>query len=298
MRLASRLGRPTGQGGYALIFALAVMVVVLIIGLRFLAVVHSRQKTTGNEKNALQAVLLADAGLERAARELSQDVTWNGSFTGEPLAGGTYSAQLTGWGTDYAIVESQGTFRDVTRRRVGFVYTPDLSGSAHVWASRYGAGPDEWQQKENLIDGADGETGSYAWHTLGEANNQMSLAGFDSDLRSVPVTKVEIVISGYVDRYVLWWDRLQVSWRLQESGESGQWHTWPRSDLLEHRGSGSTGRMYLDVTDDPPPGGWHWQHFAPGTDLELRFTSSGLRFTRVKLFLDCVGFQVTWGTGP
>ena len=61
-----------GEAGYALIFALGVMSILLVIGLRFLAVVQARQMTTNNEKQAIQAALLADAGVARAAYELSQ----------------------------------------------------------------------------------------------------------------------------------------------------------------------------------------------------------------------------------
>lgn len=332
MERTIKQGHRRRDGGYALIFALAVMVVVLIIGLRFLAVVHSRQKTTNNEKDALQAVLLANAGIERAARELSQDMTWSGSFSDEPLAGGTYSAHVAGQGTNYVIVQAAGTFRDVTRRRIAYVYTPDSSGSVHVWGSCYGSSANEWDDVENLIDSADGETDAYSSHDLGDDGNAMSLAVFDSDVRSVPISQVEIVVSGYVSRQPRGNQSLEVRWVLTGSGETGQWQEWTRNDLEDHVGQQRAGRMYLDVTDDPPSGGWHWGHFRPGTDLELQFRSSGsatilepveegaelelfsfrsrgrgrVRPPRrprpwprpsrtVTLYVDCAGFRVTWG---
>jgi Tfp pilus assembly protein PilX len=328
MRRTVNTARRRREGGYALVFALTVMVVILVIGLRFLAVVHSRQKTTNNEKDALQAVLLADAGIERAACELSQDMTWRGSFSEESLAGGTYSAHVTAQGTDYVVVQSEGAFRDVIRRRIAYVYTPESSGSVHTWASCYGTGTNDWNDMENLIDCADGETGTYAYHQMGAANSQMSLAGFCSDLRSVPDLKVEIVISGYTDNRARSSDALNVRWVLPTSEQSGRWHRWPSNELTQHVGARNTGRMYLDVTDDPPSGGWHWGHFGPGADLELEFESSGSvavvepveaelqtlgqrsgrggrdpfsRGTRprpqrtVTLYVDCAGFRVTWG---
>ncbi len=289
--------RPRGEGGYALVFALAVMLVILAVGMRFLAVVHSRHKVSDNEKTALQATLIADAGLERVVRELSQDMSWNGSFSDVPFAGGTYSASVTSRESGYVVVAAQGTFGTVTRQRVAHVYTPTDSGSLHIWASHYGTGTNEWQDEQNLIDSAEGESGWYAHHRLGEGADQMSLAGLGSDVRAVPITKVEIVISGYVsddpdDDY------LRVQWHFSVSAATGQWHIWPNDELDDHEGIENTGRMYLDVTDDPPPGGWHWEQFYHGTDLELRLASVKVGDDdKVELYVDCAGFRVTWDTG-
>jgi hypothetical protein len=286
-----------GEGGYALVFALAVMLVVLIIGLRYLAVVHSRQKVTNNEKDALQASLVADAGIERAVRQLSLDMGWDGSYSSLPFAGGTYSASVTGRTASYVAVSAEGTYRGVTRRRTARVYTPDSSGTVRLWGSCYGTGANEWKDKEDLVDSADGEMSTHSYHKLGEGADQMSLTGFGSDIRSAAIVKVEVVISGYVSQNV-YDDNLYVQWQLPGLGASGVWHNWPESDLDAHVGSWNAGRMYLDITADAPSGGWQWQHFYHGTDIELRFCSVRVYTDdNVYLYVDCAGFRVTWDTG-
>lgn len=297
MRRASARGGLRGEGGYALVFALAVMLVVLIVGMRYLAVVHSRQKVSNNEKDALQALLAADAGIERAARELSLDMSWNGSYSSLPLGGGSYSVSITGRSAGYVEVAAKGTYRGVTMGRMARVYTPDSSGIAQLWGGCYGTGTNEWKDEENLVDSADGETGTYSYHKLGEGADQMSLGGFGSDIRSAPITKVELVISGYVshdpDN-----DYLRAQWCLPGLGASGVWHAWPQSELSAHDAFWLAGRMYLDVTADAPSGGWRWQHFYHGTDLELRFSSARINEDdSVILYVDCAGFRVTWDTG-
>jgi len=297
MRRTSTRRGLRGEGGYALVFALAVMLVILIVGMRYLAVAHSRQKVTNNEKNALQASLVADAGIERAVRELSLDMSWNGGYSDVPLGGGTYSASITGRSAGHVEVTARGTYRGVTRDRVARVYTPASSGIAQLWGACYGTGTNEWRDKEDLVDSADGETDTYSYHKLGEGADQMSLGGFGSDIRSAPITRVEVVISGYVSHDPEN-DYLRAQWHLPGLGASGLWHAWPQSDLDAHDAFWRAGRMYLDVTDDPPPGGWKWQHFYHGTDLELRFSSARINEDdSVILYVDCAGFRVTWDTG-
>jgi len=249
---------------------------------------------TNNEKNALQASLVADAGLERTVRQLSLDMSWDGSYSGLPLGGGSYWASITDRTAGYVEVTAEGIYRGVTRRRLARVYTPASSGVAQLWGSCYGTGTNEWKDEENLVDSADGETGTYSYHKLGEGSDQMSLSGFGSDIRSAPIKKVEVAISGYVSQNV-YNDDLRVQWSLPGMGAAGPWHTWPESDLDDHDESWKAGRMYLDVTDDPPPGGWQWQHFYHGTDLELRFSSVRVNLDdNVYLLVDCAGFRVTW----
>ncbi|MBN1918207.1 MAG: hypothetical protein JW889_09875 [Verrucomicrobia bacterium] len=283
-----------GERGYALIFSLGVMVVLLTVGLRFLAVIHSRQKTTDNEKKAIQACLLADSAVERAVRDLSENASWNGGYSALPLADGTYSVAVTNRGAGYVMVRAEGAFGGTTRARTACVYTPGGSGQTTIWAHSYGTGLLEWKDKERLIDRTDGENGMYANHKLGEDADQMSLGGFGSDIRSATITKVEIVLSGYTGQSVVD-DRLLVQWYLSASAAAGQWLIWPESDLDSHVYSPNTGRMVLDVTDYPPPGGWQWRHFYHGTDLELRFASlKVLLDDGVYLYVDCAGFRVTW----
>ncbi len=297
MRRASTTRGLRGEGGYALVFALAVMLVILIVGMRYLAVVHSRQKVTNNEKDALQASLVADAGIEHAVRQLSLDMSWNGSYSDLPLGGGTYSASITDRSAGYVEVTAKGVYRGVTRRRLARVYTPASLGVAQLWGNCYGTGSNEWKDKENLVDSADGETGTYSYHKLGEGADQMSLSGFGSDIRSAPITKVEVVISGYVSKR-LKDDYLKVCWNLAAMGASGQDHIWPVDAFDLHDDFYSAGRVYLDVTDDPPPGGWQWQHFYHGTDIELRFSSAVVSSDDKRyLYVDCAGFRVTWDTG-
>ena len=285
------------DGGYALIFALAVMLVVLIIGFRFIAVVHSRQQCTNTETDALQAALIADGGLERVARELSQDMSWSGTFTDLPLAGGTYTAGVSGQGAGYVTVSSQGTYRSITIERTARVYTPSGSGTVHIWGSSFGTGDNEWHDKANLIDWGLGESDAYANHKLGEGADQMSLAGFGSDIRSATITKVEVVISGYVDTAPVD-DHLQVNWHLAGSATTGPLEVWDNGvldDLLLYE---NRGRIYLDITSDSPAGGWQWRHFYHGTDLELRFASFKVGDDdHVNLYVDCAGFRVTWDAG-
>jgi len=283
------------ESGYVLVFAMAVMLVVLTVGMRFLAVVHSRHQVSDNEKTGMQALLIADAGIQRVAQELSQDMTWNGSFRNQPFAGGTYTASITSRSRDHVVCQCEGTFGGVTRRRAACIYGIDNFGNVSIWASCYGTGQNRWDHKDRLIDSADGETETYASHRLGENHDEMSLAGVDSDLRGIQISKVEIVISGYTDKRV-GDDYLEVRWRLDESGTDGQWHVWPDSDLAKHKDEHHAGRMYLDVTNDAPPGGWRWEHFGHGTDLELRFASTKVGHNdKVKLYVDCAGFRVTWG---
>jgi hypothetical protein len=194
------------------------------------------------------------------------------------------------------LAQTEGTLGTVTRSRTGYIYTPAGSGVADLWGSTYGTGLNEWDAWENLFDSAEGETGTYAFHRLGRAKDQMSLAGFGSDVRAVAISKVEVIISGYIDNKVPTNDYFTVQWRLGTSGEVGQLHVWPQADLAAHYGVGATGPMYLDVTGDPPPGGWRWEHFFHGTDVELLLASAKVGASdKVDLYVDCAGFRVTWG---
>lgn len=295
MRRTRQAERAWPERGYALVFALAVMLVILVVGMRFMAVAYTRHLVSDNDKTALQAVLTADAGLQQVVRQLSLNMTWNGSYSNVAFAGGTYSASIADRGSGWVQVTAEGTYRGVTRRRGTMVYTFSGGGSTHVWASCYGTGTNQWTNMSQLIDYAGGEQSTYASHKLGESANQQSLTGFGRDLYSVPITKVEIVISGYVSQAPTD-DYLLVRWQLPTMGAAGSWTVWPSSDLAAHVGSSQTGRMYLDVTGNPPPGGWSWPLFYHGTDLELRFASVKVGTDdNVNLYVDCAGFRVTWG---
>jgi Tfp pilus assembly protein PilX len=295
MRRMSWAKRARADGGYALVFALAVMLVLLVVGMRFMAVAYSRHLISDNDKIALQAVLTADAGLQQVVRQLSQDMTWNGSYTNVAFAGGTYSASIASRGSGYVEVTAEGTYRGVTRRRGTYVYTFS-GGNTITWGAGYGTGTNQWKNMSNLVDYAWGEQATYAYHKLGESANQMSLTGFGRDLYSVPIIKVEIVISGYVSQAPSN-DYLMVRWQLPTMGAAGSWTAWPSSDLAAHVGSSQAGRMYLDVTGNPPPGGWNWTLFYHGSDLELRFASVRVSGDDgVYLYVDCAGFRVTWGS--
>lgn len=283
------------ERGYALIFALGAMLVMLIVGLRFLAVVHLRQLTSDNEKAALQASLLADAGVARAAYELSQDMTWAAGYTDLALGDGTYSVAVTGSGADYVQVTATGSFRGTTRTRVAKVYTPAPSGTTILWGAYYGSGNIEWADPQRVIDSADGENDSFAYHLMGDpAQNEMSVAAFGSDIRGAAITKVEIVISGYISQKTNK-QSLLVAWHLAGSAATGTWHEWNTKELDGASGYDARGRLSLDVTKDPPPGGWQWRHFYHGTDLELwLMTQSSGSSKQVWMYLDCVGFRVSW----
>ena len=284
-----------GEAGYALIFALGVMSILLVIGLRFLAVVQARQMTTNNEKQAIQAALLADAGVARAAYELSQSMKWKAGCTGVPLGGGTYSVAVTGTGTGSVEVMATGSFEGTTRARKAYVYTPAGSGTTILWGGYYGSGHIEWSEPEHLIDCADGENDLFAYHPMGESTrNEMSVGGFGSDIRAVAIKKVEVVISGYINQKI---DKqsLLATWYWAGSGTIGPWCTWDKGKLDEHSGYDKRGRMYLDITNSPPPGGWQWRHFYHGTDLELRFmTQDAGSSSVVWMCLDSVGLRVEW----
>jgi Tfp pilus assembly protein PilX len=296
MRRTRQAERAWPERGYALVFALAVTLVILVVGMRFMAVAYTRHLVSDNDKTALQAVLTADAGLQQVVRQLSLDMNWNGSFTDVAFAGGTYSASIAGRGSGWVQVTAEGTYRGVTRRRGTTVYTYSSSGSGLLWAGCYGTGTNQWKNMSNLVDYAWGEQGAYAYHKLGESADEQSLAGFGRDLYSVPITKVEIVISGYVSQ-TPFNDYLLVRWQLPTMGAAGSWTVWPSSDLASHVGSARAGRMYLDVTSNPPPGGWNWALFYHGTDLELRFASVRvLTDDGTYLYVDCAGFRVTWGS--
>jgi len=284
-----------GERGYALIFALGAMLVMLIVGLRFLAVVHLRQLTSDNEKAALQASLLADAGVARAAYELSQDMTWAAGYTDLALGDGTYSVAVTGSGADYVQVTATGSFRGTTRTRVAKVYTPAPSGTTILWGAYYGSTNIEWTTPESLIDFVDGENDLFAQHLMGEpAQNEMSVAAFGSDIRGAAITKVEIVISGYISQKTNK-QSLLVAWHLAGSGTTGPWCQWDTAALNACSPYNKRGRMYLDITNRAPAGGWQWRHFYHGTDLELwLMTQSSGSAKPVRMFLDCAGFRVSW----
>jgi Tfp pilus assembly protein PilX len=129
------------EEGVALISSVLIMMIFMAIGAVFIAVMSTDLKIASNQKRSAQALWIAEAGLQRALRELDQDfestMNWADGSLGEPQStafysflssqsagGGAYTIELkniasntagTKWWRDRIVVKVTGTIKGAKR---------------------------------------------------------------------------------------------------------------------------------------------------------------------------------------
>ncbi len=286
----------SSQSGAVLLFALGVMLILFIIGMRFLSVTASRQMVSNNQKDSLQAQLIAEAGIADALHELEKDRNWRAGFGNKVFAGGTYSVSIKGSiSADVVELTSQSSFKNCGKSIYVNVTLPPQNGEVTVWATAEGTGPNEWHDRPRCYDSISGPNGQFAKHKIAESGeNEMTLTGPRQEKIQVKITKLEIVFYGYLDKKLID-DYQMIRWETPKTGENGTYHNLGQAELSDIVGWGNEDYVYVDVTADAPSGGWKWSHFSENSDLQLRFESVQVHGRDpVTLFVDCAGFRISW----
>lgn len=80
---------------------------ILIIG--FLQLSLADLQIVRNHHYSLRALYIAEAGVEDAMYELTQDKNWNDGFTNKAFAGETYTVTITAIDSKTKVIDSAGT---------------------------------------------------------------------------------------------------------------------------------------------------------------------------------------------
>jgi Tfp pilus assembly protein PilX len=101
------------QQGVALIIALIVMTTLSVLVIASLEMLTTNVQISTNHTHELQALYVAEAGVEDAISELRADSGWNAGFTDKEFPTGTgnsYTVSVTG--TSPKVIRSTGTVGD------------------------------------------------------------------------------------------------------------------------------------------------------------------------------------------
>ncbi|MFQ5962079.1 MAG: PilX N-terminal domain-containing pilus assembly protein [Candidatus Methylomirabilales bacterium] len=181
----------SAERGIALVTVLLFMAVLVLLGTAFLTLSSTETQIAFNERSAVQAFFLAEAGANKAISQLNADATYTGE-TDSPLGAGTFTVTVD------AIPTPAGSF---DRKRVAsFGYVPNSTapgamarvevvverGSPFRWAA-FGRNGVEFAT-EGLTDSYDSETGTYDASNAGAGGD----IGSNSDVN----LKKDVTIGG------------------------------------------------------------------------------------------------------
>lgn len=86
------------EAGIALVITLLVMTILLVMGTAFLSISSTETLIAINERNRVQALHLAEAGVERSIAELNVSSAYGGTTGPQSLGFGTYETTVTNGG--------------------------------------------------------------------------------------------------------------------------------------------------------------------------------------------------------
>lgn len=113
-----------------------IMAALSILTVSALELLTTSMRITGNHKRELEAIYVADAGIEDAVKELRNDRDWRTGFNNKDFLGSKYTVTLTQTSTDafgnpIIKIESTGTttigFQRKLEAEVKVVQTPELA---------------------------------------------------------------------------------------------------------------------------------------------------------------------------
>jgi len=127
------------EGGVALILALIVMTMLSLLVISSLELLTTNIRITGNHIHDIQALYVADAGIENAIKQIrdnptSPPETVSGTVTDSSENSYSYSASITG--IDPIVITSTGTVKNLQRRiraEVRLVGLPPTSVIVTSW---------------------------------------------------------------------------------------------------------------------------------------------------------------------
>lgn len=103
------------ENGFVLAWVLMVICFLMTVGLGLLSLSQWEGVQVTEDIWYLQALNLAEAGLERAVRELQNDPMWMGGWVDEPLGEGTYTVTSEDLGSGQVRIRSVGAVGGVSK---------------------------------------------------------------------------------------------------------------------------------------------------------------------------------------
>ncbi len=155
------------ERGVALVTALLIMGILLLLGTAFLTISSTETQIAINERNAVQAFFLAEAGVNKAISQLNADSEYPGE-TDTSLGPGTFTVKVTaGAGSNQKVIEAIG-------------YVPNSTSSTRTLRTvkltverssvfRYGlfARRDVKIDRTGIVDSYDSSLGPYGGSNIG-----------------------------------------------------------------------------------------------------------------------------------
>lgn len=188
-------GRPgREERGIALLIALLLMGLLLLLGTTFLTMSSTESQIALNERNAVQAFYLADAGVNKAISDLNANANYTGSGTAELALGpGTYTVSVAAvtppvsGSFDRKDIQATGYVPNssVSTRAMSIVSVSMERGSVFTWAlfASESLGVD----KDTVIDSYDSGKGAYGGTNVGSGADIGSNG--DADLKKDVMVK-------------------------------------------------------------------------------------------------------------
>lgn len=115
--------RNRGQGGFALIFALILLILGLAVGAVIAANLTRASLNLRRQAEAVHLQALLDAGMARTLAELERDSSWSGGSESFETGSVQVSAGLD-LNPDYRRVEIEAVYRQIARRAAARVLIP------------------------------------------------------------------------------------------------------------------------------------------------------------------------------
>jgi len=102
------------ERGAALVLALIVMTGLSLLLMSSLEILTTSIQIAGNHIHDIQAMYIADAGVEDAIKELRANPNWNAGFTNKSFGAGSYTVTVTNT-NPIVDVQSTGTVSNFSR---------------------------------------------------------------------------------------------------------------------------------------------------------------------------------------
>lgn len=140
--------------GAAFITALVLMFVLFSLGTGYVIIARSQAEIAGNQRDALKAFYIAEAGLHEAIDEIFADSTFSAGIPETSFGGGKYSVGLTGGKGQLVEVTSLGTCGQASRTmRAELLLMSPASFSGQLGISGMGAGDADFTGSSGAITG-------------------------------------------------------------------------------------------------------------------------------------------------
>ncbi|MFH0777833.1 MAG: pilus assembly PilX N-terminal domain-containing protein [Candidatus Eisenbacteria bacterium] len=289
--------------GSTVILAVMMLLVLSMLGMVLVSMVGIDLDIAAAHLSSVQALFVAEAGRQFAAKMLTGSPGWTGlSAPGKAVGLGSFVVEVRDSLEDGTPLSPGQKFVGVTgtvngaERKLRVVVSPSGSSGFTTWATAQGNAVSVQSGKKytsiaNIYDSSSGPNGTYGsgqWSPSGPYAGVFT--GFTNSGYTGTVTKVEAAISFYITN-ALSNDDVQLSVYLDNSRQ-GSTYTIATATLNQHVGVANKGVEYIEVT-----GSRTWSMSDLEDDLELYVEDSKQGSADAStIYIDAVGYRVTYST--